>query len=329
MPVTLMSKKSNTPSDVFPGLEHLPHANTIHTPHDKFFKASLSQKAIAADFLKANLPSSLLTKLNMQTLETVNKSYIIPELKELQSDIVYRCDIQGKAGYVPILLLIEHQSSADEQMAFRLLEYTVHLLRDHFNQGHKHLPIVLPLCLYHGETSPYPYSTDLYDCFEDQELARELMFKSFRLIDLTTQSLEQLEQAGLAAMMEVLFKAHCTKQIRTLIEDAIKAGVFARVLEKPLSRDYLHNTLNYTTIFDKEDLTAAEFLTLITEAVPDKREQIMTFREQLQQEGLQKGMQLGIYEAKREDARKMLAEGVSRDIIKRVTELSDVELDAL
>ena len=70
-------------------------------------------------------------------------------------------------------------------MAFRLLHYIVSLSHEHLQQGHKKLPIILPLCIYHGEVSPYPHSTDLYDNFEDSELARKVAFKPFKLIDLT------------------------------------------------------------------------------------------------------------------------------------------------
>lgn len=80
---------------------------------------------------------------------------------------------------------MEHESTAkDELMAFRLLHYIVSLSYEHLQQGNRKLPIVLPLCIYHGEVSPYPHSTDLYDNFEDPELARKVAFKPFKLIDL-------------------------------------------------------------------------------------------------------------------------------------------------
>lgn len=303
----------------------------IHNPHDKFVKASLKQKAIAMDFLKAHLPKSILSKVDLRTLEMTDKSYVTPALKELQSDIVYRCEINGETGYIPLLFLIEHQSSADEQMAFRLLEYTVHLMRDHLNAGHKHLPLVYPLCIYHGTPSPYPYSTDIYEMFTSPEFARQFMFKPFHLLDLTTRSVEVLEKDGLAGVMEILLKAHhAKKELRSILNYVVENGLLGVVIHQT-PEAYLQHVLHYTVELNdyNEDFSSKQLIDLLTQALPDKREQIMTFREQLQQEGRQEGILLGMHEAKREDARKMLAEGVSRDIVKRVTGLSDIELDLL
>ncbi|BBO60302.1 Rpn family recombination-promoting nuclease/putative transposase [Mycoavidus sp. B2-EB] len=99
----------------------------ILQPHDKFFKGSLKEKPVALDFLKAHLPANVYQKLDLNTLRTVDKSYITDELREIHSDIVYACQINGKDGYIPLLLLLEHQSTADKHMAFRLFQYTLNL----------------------------------------------------------------------------------------------------------------------------------------------------------------------------------------------------------
>src|SRR5260364_446349 len=127
-----------------------------HQPHDKYFKASLKERQIAVDFV------------------------------EIHSDIVYRCQFDGKDGYIPILFLLEAFSTAPTHIAFHLLQYVVNLMNDALKAGSKKLPLVLPLCVYHGETSPFPQSTDIYDDFDDPDLARAMMFKPFSLIDLTT-----------------------------------------------------------------------------------------------------------------------------------------------
>nr|WP_185181224.1 Rpn family recombination-promoting nuclease/putative transposase [Mycoavidus sp. B2-EB] len=46
-------------------------------------------------------------------MQAVDKSYVTAELREVHSDMVYACQINGKAGYIPLLLLLEHQSTAD------------------------------------------------------------------------------------------------------------------------------------------------------------------------------------------------------------------------
>lgn len=178
---------------------------TLHHSHDKFFKRNLKEKKIAIDFLKAYLPQEIYNTIEMKTLQLTEKSFIVPELKEIHSDIIYQCQINKKPGY--LFFLVEHESTAkNELMAFRLLHYMVSLSAEHLQQGHKKLPIILPLCIYHGEISPYPHSTDLYDNFADPGFAREVAFKPFTLIDLTILSDEEISQHGLASLMEMLFK---------------------------------------------------------------------------------------------------------------------------
>lgn len=173
---------------------------TIYHPHDKFFKRNLKEKKIAIDFLKAYLPQDIYKSINIQTLQLTEKSFIVPELREIHSDIIYKCEIKQKPGY--LFFLIEHESTAkDELMAFRLLHYSVSLSAEYLRQGNKKLPIILPLCIYHGEISPYPHSTDLYDNFEDPEFARQVAFKPFKLIDLSVLSDEEISRHGLVSLM--------------------------------------------------------------------------------------------------------------------------------
>lgn len=83
----------------------------ISHPHDKFFKGSLKEKPVALDFLKAHLPTDVYQRIDFNILHAIDKSYVTAELREVHSDMVYACQINGKAGYVPLLLLLEHHRS--------------------------------------------------------------------------------------------------------------------------------------------------------------------------------------------------------------------------
>ncbi|WP_143549587.1 Rpn family recombination-promoting nuclease/putative transposase, partial [Rickettsiella grylli] len=157
---------------------------TIHQAHDKLFKYSLSKKTIAISFLKSRLSSEIYKLINIETLQLTDKSFVLPEFREIHSDIVYQCQINEKKGY--IFFILEHESTAHvELMAFRQLQYTISAMDQYCRQGNKKLPIVLPICVYHGIKSPYPHSQDVYDNFENSQIARQIVFKPFTLIDLT------------------------------------------------------------------------------------------------------------------------------------------------
>lgn len=55
----------------------------------------------------------------------------------------------------------------------------------------------------------------------------------------------------------------------------------------------------------------------------------MTIAQQLEQIGIDKGLQLGKIEGKREIARKLLQSGMPLEKIKEVTDLSDAELEKI
>jgi predicted transposase/invertase (TIGR01784 family) len=306
---------------------------TIHQPHDKFFKRNLKEKKVAIDFLKAYLSKEIYTCINIDTLQLTEKSFIVPELQEIHSDIIYQCKINQKSGY--LFFLVEHESTAkDELMAFRLLHYIVSLSYERLQQGYKKLPIILPLCIYHGEISPYPHSTNLYDNFEDPEFARKVAFKPFKLIDLTILSDEEISQHGLISLMEMLFKHHRAKNFLSIMRKMLKTQIVQNVI-KSLNISYLSDMLNYvlsTTQDETEPKAVQHLIQEFIKAFPEEpaKRTIMTFAQQLRQEGLQKGLQKGLQQGRREEsliiARKMLAKKFEPSLIKEITGLSDQAL---
>jgi predicted transposase/invertase (TIGR01784 family) len=58
----------------------------------------------------------------------------------------------GRDMYV----VIEHQSSPDNHMAFRLMRYAIAAMQRHLDAGHKTLPLVVPMLLSRRDQS-YPF----------------------------------------------------------------------------------------------------------------------------------------------------------------------------
>lgn len=70
-------------------------------------------------------------------------------------------------------------------MAFRLIRYAVAAMQRHLEAGHKKLPLVIPVLFYTGKRSPYPYSTNWLQEFDDPALAEKLYTGDFPLVDVT------------------------------------------------------------------------------------------------------------------------------------------------
>lgn len=300
---------------------------SIHQPHDKYFKQSLKNKKVAIDFLKSYLPLEIYQKIDINSLQLTEKSFIVPQLREIHSDIIYKCLINNSTGY--LFFLLEHQSTDNPLMAFRFLHAIVSLSYEHLKQGYKKLPIILPFCIYHGEKSPYPYSTSLYDCFDDAELAKEIAFKPFKLIDLTVLSDEEIKTHGLVGLMEMLFKHQKDKNFLSIMRKLLESQ-FVQNIIKQLNISYLTDMLNYivnTSQDDSEPKAAQHLIEELIKAFPEEpaRKTIMTFAQQLKQEALQQGRKEG-----REEVlaliKNLLKQNVPLATIKSASSFSEQEL---
>lgn len=298
----------------------------IHQPFDKLFKQSLKERQVALDFFKAHLPAGLYNRIDWKSLTALDKSYLSPALQATHSDLVFSCQIDGKTGYIPLIFLAEHFSMAPEHIAFRFLQYTLSAMEDHLKAGHNRLPLILPICVYHGKQSPFPHSTDIYDEFEDTELARQLVFKPFQLIDLTVLDEEAIQQHGTAALMELLLKRAWVKSLLSTFRQLLESGILKQVLGQT-TETYLLSVLNYALHQGDENESVEAFIQLLAKELPERKEMIMTFAEQLRQQGHQEGMQKGIQKGRQEEARAMVqnlrAMGMDNAFIGKVTKLSD------
>jgi predicted transposase YdaD len=260
-------------------------------------------------------------------LELTSHSFVLPDLQEIHSDLVYQCRFEQKPGY--IYFLFEHNSTPEELATFYTLFYVMNLLYDCVRQGKKRLPIILPIYIYHGAKSPYPYSRNIYDCFEYPALARKLLIlKLLHLIDLTVFSKDEIYQHGTASLMEFLFKNVRTRDFFNEVRALLAHGTFRACIIQLDQFDphYSAAMLRYVLLHTDQSCNwAQEIVQTFIEAFPNKRGEFMTCAEQLIQEGMQKGM----LQKELEISQQMLYKGLDRTLIQECTHLSDEELDKL
>lgn len=148
------------------------------TPHDAIFKQLMAHTDTARDFIDIHLPPDLRTLCDLNTLQLESGNFIEEDLRAYYSDILYSLKIKDKTGYIHVL--IEHQSTPDKQMAFRLMRYAVAAMQQHLEAGHTHLPLVIPILFYQGKTSSYPFPMDWYSMFDLPEWAKQSTTALFR-----------------------------------------------------------------------------------------------------------------------------------------------------
>ncbi|MDB6369412.1 Rpn family recombination-promoting nuclease/putative transposase, partial [Photorhabdus bodei] len=242
---------------------------------------------------------------------------------------LYSVETARGQGY--IYCLIEHQSTPDPLMAWRLMYYAMLAMAAHLKKGHTELPLVAPLLFYHGEVRPYPYSNRWLDCFTLPEQAAHLYRQAFPLVDVSVLSDEEILTHKGVALMELVQKhIRCRDMQEWLLQlvELLNAGYN--------TTEQLNVVLLYI-LLNGHTLDLSHFVHQLIEQSPEHETMLMTIAEQLEQKGLERGIKQGIElgreegreEGKLETARALLRHGVSLDIIVTSTGLSRDKIEML
>ncbi|WP_380184571.1 Rpn family recombination-promoting nuclease/putative transposase [Kalamiella sp. sgz302252] len=283
-------------------------------PHDGLFKAFLTDPATARDFLTFHLPARLLETCDLSTLQLESGSFIEEDLSTYFADVLYSLQTSSGTGY--IYTLIEHQSSPDKHMAFRLMRYAVAVMQRHLKAGHEELPLVIPLLFCHGRASPWPYTTDWTALFAEPELARQLYSSSFPLIDTGALDDDEIMQHRKMAMLELLLKHAHTRDLAELSKRLV-----ALLFDGYTTGEQLVTLMNWM-VQTGSAIKPEQLLQDLANCSSSQEEVLMTIAEYLEQ----KGRTQGEHEATLKIARALLQNGIDSATVLKTTGLSEQEL---
>ena len=77
----------------------------IHHPHDSFIRRSLTSIQVARDLLKAHLAPDMTKRINWDTLQLTNKSFVKDELTQLHTDF------HGLSSATRCVTKVRHESN--------------------------------------------------------------------------------------------------------------------------------------------------------------------------------------------------------------------------
>ncbi|WP_193145076.1 Rpn family recombination-promoting nuclease/putative transposase [Citrobacter europaeus] len=303
--------------------------STTPTPHDAVFKKIMSYPEMARDFLDIHLPVALREICDMQTLKLESTSFIEQDLRAYYSDVLWSLKTREGQGY--IYCVIEHQSTAVQHMAFRLMRYATAAMQHHLDAGHKTLPLVIPMLFYHGQQSPYPWSLNWLDEFDNPQLARQLYSEAFPLVDITVIPDDEIAQHQGIALLELMQKHIRDRDLMGLVDRLVSLLVTSTANDSQLQ-----TLFNYLLRYGDASHVSG-FIQEVAERSPHNKERLMTIAERLKQEGhhngLQQGIEQGIQQGLAQGVRKgtqeealriarmMLENGIDRDLIRLITGL--------
>ena len=166
----------------------------VNNPHDKFVKELISRPEAARSLLETYLPKEIRAWLNLSTLELEEQTWVDEQLREHFADLLYRLEwsrpaepARGRQPY--LLILIEHKSQPDREVAEQILRYMVQCWASHLKGGKLPLPVVIPVVLYHGANA-WRVSLQFADLFGDlpEEIRPFVPHFQYQLLDFSADS---------------------------------------------------------------------------------------------------------------------------------------------
>jgi predicted transposase/invertase (TIGR01784 family) len=296
-------------------------ADEMHHPHDMMVRAVLSDLAEARSFLQTHLPQEVSQALRWSTLTLLESSFVDEDLRASEADFLYEIDHVSSEEPVWIYVLLEHQSTPDRWMRFRLLKYCCRIwdmsFRAHPEQ--RELRAIVPLVFYQGEHS-WSYSSEFADLFA--ESVREwpgVPHFSHELIDQSGMRPGEVQGELKAQLMQLLLMAAYHPSLAWMEQVARLLGVLSSLSSS--------GGINYVRIFvlyilaTQEPEVAQSFREVLRRHAPDVGDDLMTYAQEL--------LEKGRLEERVKVIEGFLQVGVEWSVIERATGVNEAQFQAL
>lgn len=174
----------------------------VNQPHDKVYKIILGDKGEAANFIS----KSLNIEIGPKDIEKYTTHFITNNFRNKDTDVVYKLKDQK------IFFLIEHQSSVDYAMPYRLLMYEMEIIKSAVDENKLHLsdykiPTVYSIVLYTGKRK-WNVKNDFNEMQEKLKGTSAITLTNYHLADINKMKNEELiEDKNLLSKVMLLDKS--------------------------------------------------------------------------------------------------------------------------
>jgi len=299
-----------------------------HNIHDSGYKKLFSSPELVKQLLISFVSEEWVHKIEYNTLERIDKSFISDEFAERESDLIYKAKFEGKDLY--IFLLLEFQSTVDRFMALRMLRYIAELYEFLIkNQKLKKLPAVFPLMLYNGEkkwTAPEELN-NLIENSIPKHYIPDFRYYKIAENEFSKDFLKSLNNAVAA----LFYTENCSgEELQQEIDNVVE-------LLKSEKPDELSLFVSWFTYMFQDQRELVEEIKGIKEVKSMLRTSIKKIGEQRAkesklegiQEGIQKGIRKGIRVKAIDTAKILLKKKMPINEIAEITELTVEEIRKL
>ena len=291
----------------------------INQKHDKIFKEMLSDKKSTVDFINSFLHLNLVE----DDIEKYEKEFRTSEFSNVEADVVYK--IKNKN----VFILIEHQSSVDYKMSYRIMCYKYAIIesvidKKRLKEKSYRIPMVIPVVLYTGKRK---WKRLLINDIEEKVEGYAENWLGYTLIDVNEFSKEELLADNLIITKAMLIeKSKNKEELYRNIEEVINI----QKEKKAFDNLQLEKLITYELSETEDKNIMHEFIEKIRNI--EGSEEIMTnasriINREIRKErkaGLEQGIQQGIALVAKKLKGKMEIKDISQ-----ITGLSETEIENL
>ena len=178
--------------------------------------------------------------------------------------------------------------------------------RDKAQQSEK-LPAVYALLFYHGEQTPYPYSLDLADCFDDPlAVMKDMLTKSINLIDIGQVPDDDIRRQKLLGIMTGALKYRDRSILQYFKQWSESLNSID--INDNFEIDFIHSLVNYILSVGNNSADVEQFIKGSQQLSEPIRGEFMTIAEQLQAMGVEQGREEALEKIRKEASEEILEE---------------------
>ena len=303
--------------------QYNPKSNSItNSEHDKLFKKILENREQTAKFLDMVLGSG--KDITAKNLELYNKEFITDKFEKNETDIVY------KVTNLNVYIIIEHQSTADRAMPYRVRKYKTALMESVINKkeikkANYKLPRIIAIVLYTGKQKWQ--NKKLEDMQEPLEWYKE-DYDEFILVDVNNLKKEEILEGNLIITKVMLLERE--ENLKNVIKDIEIIMDKEKIKQDIQYKELLKVFIEYTFINEKYKVIRKYIEELINKIFDGEGDdETMSHVTQLFDEAFDKAERRGKKRGKQEVAKAMKADKVSYEIISKFTGLKLEEIEEL
>ena len=275
--------------------------------HDKIFKSILQDKKELTKFLKKYMRH----EVKPENIELCNTNHITSDYKYSDSDII--CKIKGKETYY----LIEQQTRVDYSMPYRMLTYSVEIIRaavrgKNINSKDFAYPEVIPIVLYTGNNR-WTAKTKFSECQRIEISEEKVIEFKYNLVDINKYEIgEILKERTKLSNALILEKCknneEVIKNIKKIVEEQNEINELKKLVK------YLYGNF--------EDEKIKKIIEELEES--ESGGEMSTIAERLERE-YKNSFAQGV----RNTIEKLIEENMSDEFIKRITGYDDKQIEEI